>query len=72
MEKPVNQIAIEDWLQIVRGEFSEVPGLHLTTAQAQRLWGLDATTCESILEALVQAGFLRRTRGGFARAEHGR
>ena len=28
----------------VRGEFLEMPGLRLTRAQAQRLWGLDEET----------------------------
>jgi hypothetical protein len=30
------------WLQIVRGESQEIPGLQLTKPQAQRLWGLTA------------------------------
>jgi hypothetical protein len=60
--------SVADWLQIVRGEFHEVPGLHLTKPQAQRLWGLDETTCESLLESLVAANFLKRTaRGQYAR-----
>jgi len=47
-----------------------MPGLSLTVAQAQRLWGLDRTTCEALLETLVEASFLRRTRNGtFLRAD---
>ncbi|MBI3049297.1 MAG: hypothetical protein HYY76_13415 [Acidobacteria bacterium] len=42
-----------------------MPGLCLTTPQAQRLWGLDLVVCEAVLEALVEAGFLRHTRDGF-------
>src|SRR5256885_1886520 len=30
----------------VRGEYREMPGLHLTCAQACRLWQLDAIECE--------------------------
>jgi len=55
------ELSVEEWAQIVRGEFQEIPGLHLTRPQAQRLWGLDAVTCESLLEGLVVAKFLRRT-----------
>ena len=60
--------SVMEWSQIVRGEFQEMPGLHLTKPQAQRLWGLDATTCESLLESLVAAKFLKRTpHGQYAR-----
>jgi hypothetical protein len=54
----------------VRGEFMEMPGLHLTPAQASRLLGLDARTCECVLAALTRTAFLRRTQaGGFVRAD---
>ena len=33
---------IDQMLQRIQGEFVEMPGLRLTAAQAQRLWGLDA------------------------------
>ena len=32
---------MDDVLQRIQGEFVEMPGLRLTAAQAQRLWGLD-------------------------------
>ncbi len=48
----------------IKAEYLELPGLQLTPWQAQRLWGLDRTQCEAILEALVDAAFLRRTRNG--------
>lgn len=35
-----------------------MPGLLLTLAQAQQLWGLDAITCSALLTALVDSGFL--------------
>jgi hypothetical protein len=44
----------------IRGEFLEMPGLRLTAAQAQRLWGLDPDTCAGLLELLVVQGFLSR------------
>jgi len=46
------------------GEFREMPGLCLTRAQAQRLWGLDASTCRAVLRTLVDSGFLRMTTNG--------
>lgn len=48
----------------VKGEFLEMPGLRLTTAQAQRLWGLARTECEDLLDLLVHQDFLLRTRDG--------
>jgi hypothetical protein len=55
----------------VQGEFLEMPGLRLTQAQAQRLWGLESTACASLLVALVDAKFLFKTRdGAFMRIEH--
>ena len=45
----------------VRGEFNEMPGLQLTEAQAARLWGLEPTACQGVVELLVGAEFLRRT-----------
>jgi hypothetical protein len=53
---------IADWLQLIRAEYAEVPGLHLTQPQAQDLWALDPWVCDALLNALVDAGFLRRTR----------
>lgn len=46
------------------GEFLEMPGLRLTCAQAQRLFGLNDDTCRGILEALVANRFLARSAGG--------
>jgi hypothetical protein len=51
-------------LQRICGEFSEMPGLRLTCAQAQRLWGLDEATCTEVLEFLVDARFLYQPRHG--------
>jgi hypothetical protein len=61
-----------DWLQIVRSEFEEIPGLLLTKQQAQRLWGLNAVTCEILLSELIGSHFLKRTSSGmYARADSG-
>jgi len=55
---------MEDVLQRIQGEFAEMPGLCLTAAQAQRLWGLDRGFCDQLLDALVEAKFLARRRDG--------
>ncbi len=48
----------------VQSEFIEMPGLELTVPQAVRLWSLGADDCRSIIDALVEAGFLRWTLRG--------
>lgn len=64
--------SVTDWLQIVRAEYLEMPGLCLTAPEVQRLWGMDPTTCKALLDALVRTGFLRRTRrAGYVRADAG-
>lgn len=55
---------IDEVLQRIQGEFVEMPGLCLTAAQAQRLWGLDRDVCDALLGALVDAKFLSQTRDG--------
>jgi CheY-like chemotaxis protein len=48
----------------IRAEFTELPGLRLTIAQAQRLWHAGRPDMESWLTALVGEGFLRLTSSG--------
>jgi hypothetical protein len=61
----------DDVFRRVQGEYIEMPGLRLTTAQAQRLWGLDKASCDALLGALVETKFLFRTRDrAFVRTEH--
>lgn len=68
-----HQPQTEDALRRVQGEYIEMPGLRLTTAQAQRLWGLDRAACDALLGALVDSKFLSRTRdGAFVRSEYAR
>jgi hypothetical protein len=45
----------------VRFEFMEMPGLELTLSQAGRLWNMGADDCRFVIDALVDAGFLRWT-----------
>ncbi len=61
---------VADWLDLVRAEYHEIPGLHLTERQMRRLWGFDERTCETLLESLIRGQFLRRTRAGaYVRAD---
>jgi hypothetical protein len=48
----------------VRGEYCEMPGLRLTISQACRLWQVETSTCERLLEQLVREGFLYKTDNG--------
>lgn len=64
---------IDEVLQRIQGEFLEMPGLRLTAAQAQRLWGLERDICNSLLSTLVDSKFLCQTRdGAFVRTEGAR
>ena len=57
-------------LQRVRSEFNEMPGLRLTPAQAARLLGLQPPLCRTVINALVEASFLRwAPDGSIVRAE---
>lgn len=58
---PTANTHVTHWLQLIRAEYLEMPGLRLTQPQVQRLWGLDCVTSEALLAALVDARFLRRT-----------
>lgn len=56
--------------RLMRGEFLEMPCLTLTVPQAMRLWHLDHPVCRGVLDSLVRAGFLVKTRhGAFRRRE---
>jgi len=57
---PIDQTQLHDWLQLIRAEYEEIPGLQLTQAQAQRLWNLDALMAEALLGELVSAGVLKK------------
>ena len=59
-----NHMPFESLAARVRGEYCEMPGLRLTLAQACRLWQLDPSTCEALLEQLVRETFLYKTLNG--------
>ena len=46
---------------LVRAEYQEMPGLCLTQPQIRRLWDLDRSACDVLLQHLLADGFLRRT-----------
>jgi hypothetical protein len=59
-----------NWAQLIQAEFSEMPGLHLSRRQAQRLWNLDDQTAEIIFDALEASHFLKRLANGtYSRAD---
>ncbi len=64
-------IAIDsDLVERIRMEYVEMPGLALTREQARRLWQLDPSLCEQVLEHLVCEKFLAELAGGrFMRQE---
>lgn len=55
---------VDRLLRLVQAEYREMPGLHLTRPQIQRLWHLDDTDCDRLLDHLVATGFLRLTPRG--------
>jgi hypothetical protein len=63
----------ENLLRRVYGEFLDMPGLRLTCAQAERLFGMDEDTCRRLMEALVADNCLARSaRGMYVMLSRGR
>ena len=62
----------QDLIARVQAEFLEMPGLHLTAEQVQRLCGIERTICELVLGALVASDFLCvKPDGQYARVTEG-
>jgi hypothetical protein len=53
------QIDLAPWVRRVKAEYNELPGMHLTKPQIQRLLDLDQATCDALLNALEEIDFLR-------------
>lgn len=68
-----NDAAIDRrFLQRLRAEYLEMPGLRLRATQVQRLCGIESNICNLLLEALVNERFLRiNADGTYARASEG-
>jgi hypothetical protein len=59
---------MQQTLARLRAEFIEMPDLRLTATEAQKLCGVEPSMCQAILDALVDARFLRlRPDGTYAR-----
>jgi hypothetical protein len=57
----------------LRAEYLEMPGMKLTTAQVQRLCGIEQPMCTLLLDILVEAQFLtRKSNGTYVRLTEGR
>ena len=55
-------------LRRIKSEYIEMPGLTLQPEQVQRLCGVDGAACQTVLEALVEIGFLsKRSDGAYGR-----
>jgi hypothetical protein len=69
----VSKEAAHNWVELMRAEYLEMPGLALSKPQARRLWGLDGDTCDLLLDELVNAHFLRKTpQNRYVRVDCGR
>ena len=65
IDRPANE-----WVERIRAEYLEMPGLCLTRNQVRRLLMLDASICGAAVDELVISGFLRcRADQTFVRAE---
>ena len=63
-EHPCVEPVVTVWLNRIQAEYREMPGLSLTQAQMQRLWGLEAHVCQVLIGSLVAARVLRPTETG--------
>ena len=61
---PLRLRNLRDWRALVRDAYATQPTLSLTIRQARRLWGMDAPTCQHVLDCLVDTGVLTRTVDG--------
>ncbi len=48
----------------IRSEYREMPGMRLKLEQLQRLFGIERTMCQMVLDSLVEAKFLRASSDG--------
>ena len=62
--EPGTPLALQGLFRRIEGEYREMPGLSLTLSQAERLWGLDRSTCEFVLTRLIERRVLRRAMNG--------
>ena len=63
---------LRDLRERVSAEFTEMPGLRLTVAQAARLFSVDREQCRGVLDSLVSEGVLSTDGTVFQMAGAGR
>ncbi len=61
---PSTTSALHELLRRIENDYREMPALNVTEPQAQRLWGLDTTTCSFVLMTLIERRILKRTPSG--------
>jgi len=54
---------IVDAIERLKGLYLEMPGSHLSRTDIARLSGLEPELCDSVIDALEGAAFLRRSAG---------
>ena len=73
-ERPLTMSAPDQMLgslRMIQAEYREMPGLHLTREQIQRLWNLERGLCDVLVDTLLAARFLRCTpRGAYVLDRH--
>jgi hypothetical protein len=63
---------IHDVVDRLRAEYLEMPGLHLTPNEIERLCRIERTICQAVLDSLVRDRFLTATSDGtYRRATDG-
>jgi hypothetical protein len=60
----MTNLPYEEVFEQIRAEFLEMPGMRLTPTRVERLAGEDRAICQSVLDDLVRAGFLRASEDG--------
>ena len=59
-----SHMTVSEWLRRIRAEYQEMPGLHLSKVEMQKMWGLEPSMCDALVDVLVAVRVLRRTVGG--------
>jgi len=62
---------LDAFLNLVRAEYLEMPGLCLTAEQAARLWNVSRDESLTILDTLARSGFLYRSKKQYLRSGSG-
>jgi hypothetical protein len=60
----VEGVPMTHWLRLIQAEYREMPGLSLTPAQMQRLWGFGPDLCHELIDALTGSQILKLTATG--------